>query len=272
MIMACHNRARVTERFFDSFKNARKNGFEFNFMVTNDGSTDETQSIIESQLLSIKIHYGTGNLYWAKSMAAAESLIDAVPDGILWVNDDLVLNPNCFEKLLYSITAYPNCVLVGQAADIDSGKILYGGYKREGRHPLVLDLIYAEHSHPEADTFNGNFVYIPSEIRLAVGAIDGNYSHAYADCDYGFRVRKLGYKIRVIPGFIGTTNENLQIWPNGRLGKMKQLKQVKNNPLKSQLRFFLRYSKGFGLLAIPIYLVRPFLRILVFNSGSAKKN
>jgi len=268
--MACHNRAQVTKRFFESFKNAKKNEFEFSFVVTNDGSTDETQSIIDSQPLSIKIHYGDGNLYWAKSMEVAESLIDAAPDGILWVNDDLVLNPNCFEKLLYSISTYPNCVLVGQVADIDSGKLLYGGYKRKGRHPLVLELIHSEHSHTEADTFNGNFVYIPSEIWLAVGAIDGNYSHAYADCDYGYRVRKLGYKIRIIPGLIGATNENLQIWPNGRLQKIKQIRSAKNNPTKSQLRFFVRHRKRFGLLLIPIYVVRPFLRILVFNSSLAK--
>lgn len=268
--MACHNRAQVTKRFFESFKNTRKNGFEFGFVVTNDGSTDETQSIIESQPLSIKIHDGSGNLYWAKSMAAAESLIDVVPDGILWINDDLVLNPNCFEKLLCSIIAYPNCVLVGQVADIVSGKLLYGGYNKKGRHPLVLDLIYGEYSHLEVDTFNGNFVYVPSEIRLAVGPIDGSYSHAYADCDYGYRVQKLGYKIRVIPGLIGKTNENLQIWPNGRLGKIKQIQHAKNNPFKSQLRFFLRHCKKFGLLAIPIYLVRPFLRILIYNSGPTK--
>ena len=270
VIMACHNRAQITERFFESFKKARKNGFEFSFLVTNDGSTDETQSIIESQPLPIKIHNGSGNLFWAKSMASAENLIGTIPDGILWVNDDLLLFPDAFEKLLGSILAYPKSVLVGQVTDLSSGMPIYGGYKRTGRHPLVLDLIYSEDSYDEVDTFNGNFVYIPIEVRLAVGPIDSKFAHAYADCDYGYRVRKLGYKIQIIPGFIGASKENIHSWPSGRLRKLNQLIQKKHSPIKSQFRFFLRHRSRFALLEIPIYLIRPFLRILIFNSSSAK--
>lgn len=266
--MACHNRAQITKRFFESFQKSRKIDFEFGFVVVNDGSTDETQSVIESQNLSITILNGPGNLFWAKSMALAERHIGVIPDAILWVNDDLVLHPDAFEKLLGSILAYPKTVLVGQVSNLISGEILYGGYKRKGRHPLVLELLHSEHSHLQADTFNGNFVYIPIEVGLAVGSIDSNYSHAYADCDYGYRVRELGYEIKVIPGFIGATDANIQEWPSGRFKKMRHFSKPKNNPLKSQLHFFLRHRKSFGLLEIPIYLVRPYLRILVLNSSS----
>jgi len=272
VVMACHNRAETTKRFFHSFDEARKNGFQFDFVITNDGSTDETQSLIDSQPFPLKSHYGSGDLYWAKSMAMAENLIEEIPDGILWVNDDLVLNPDAFEKLNSSILSHPNSVLVGQVANLVSGECLYGGYMRKGRHPLVLNLIYSEHSHREVDTFNGNFVYIPIEVRLAVGPIDSMYAHAYADCDYGYRVRRLGYKIVVIPAFIGSTDENKPYWPRRRFGKLMQLSQKKYSPLKSQFRFFLIHRKSFGLFEIPLYLLRPFIRILIFNSRESQKS
>jgi GT2 family glycosyltransferase len=266
IIMACHNRADVTKRFFEYFIKARKNGFEFSFLITNDGSTDETQSVIDNQPFPVKSYFGSGNLYWAKSMAIAESLIEKVPDGILWVNDDLVLYPEAFEKLLSALQAHPDTVLVGQVANLDSGECIYGGYKRTGRHPLVLNLIFSEDTYELVDTFNGNFVYIPIQIRLAVGSIDSNYEHAYADCDYGYRVRKSGYKIVVIPGFIGETNNNIPSWPSGRVAKLRQLNKKKYNPIKSQFRFFLLHRPRFGFFEIPIFFLRPYLRILILNS------
>ena len=271
VVMACYNRAPITKRFFDSLKKVRHNGFEFAFAVTNDGSTDETHLVLESQPYPMTTHYGSGDLYWAKSMAKAESLIEQVPDGILWMNDDLVVYPDAFEKLLNSILAYPNAILVGQVKDLDSGRCIYGGYRRTGKHPLVLELLHAENFHQEADTFNGNFVYIPIEIRLAVGAIDSHFEHAYADCDYGYRARKLGYAIQVIPGFIGATDQNLPKWPDGRIRKIKQLIGKKYNPLTSQIRFFFLHRARFGIFKIPIYLLRPFIRILISNSGESRK-
>jgi len=266
VIMACHNRAATTQRFFQSFMAATRNGIEFEFVVTNDGSTDETQSILDSQAVQMKVYNGTGALYWAKSMAKAEILIQRVPDGILWVNDDLILNLNAFLKLQDAIAANPKSVLVGQVADVISGDCVYGGYKRNGMHPLILELMWSKESYEKADTFNGNFVYIPSEVRLAVGAIDAYFSHGYADCDYGYRVQKSGFGINVIPDFIGKTELKVHSWPNGRVKKIQQLMQPKYNPIKSQLRFFMAHCRGLSLFLIPVYLAWPIVKILVFNS------
>lgn len=272
VIMACHNRALKTERFFQSFRAAEQSGFKFEFVITNDGSTDQTQITIDSQPFQIKVHHGNGNLYWAKSMAKAEQLIQRVPDGFLWVNDDLILYPDAFEKLQSGIAANPKSVLVGQVEEMNSGGCVYGGYRRVGRHPLVLKLIYSERDYEKIDTFNGNFVFIPAEARLAVGPIDSNFAHAYADCDYGYRVQKSGYEIKVLPGFIGKTEINRHTWPSGRIGKIKQLLNVKFNPIQSQFRFFYTHRSRLWLFEIPIYIIRPFLKILLLNETDSLRS
>ena len=78
VIMACYNRSEITARFFHSFSAAKKDGWDFTFVVTNDGSTDDTQALLESQPYQIKIYEGSGALFWAKSILAKSGYI-AIP-------------------------------------------------------------------------------------------------------------------------------------------------------------------------------------------------
>ena len=266
VLMACHNRAAITQKFFTSFLASNRDNFTFEFVVCDDGSTDGTAKILESQPIPIKIVKGTGNLYWAKSMALAEAQIESCPDGILWVNDDLQLSSNAFEILFNGLLARPNSVLVGQVADKQSGEIIYGGYKRLGRHPLKVKLRREDSGYLNMDSFNGNFVYIPTQIRLAVGPINSLYQHAYADIDYGYRVVKAGYPIHTMPGIIGTGFENVISWPNGIRAKLKQFNSAKFNPTKSQIHFFRSHTGKLWFVTLPFYLLRPLIKILILNS------
>jgi GT2 family glycosyltransferase len=264
--MACHNRANLTSEFFIHFLASKRNDFTFEFIVCDDGSTDGTSNILESQPLPVKIVNGTGNLFWAKSMALAESNIEGFYDGILWINDDLRLFQDTFQTLLFGILAHPNSVLIGQVRDQDSEQVIYGGYQRLGRHPLKLRLMSDFESYVSVDTFNGNFVYIPTHIRLAVGPIDSFYQHAYADIDYGYRVKKAGYEIYTLPKVIGTGFKNKITWPTGFRNKLLQHTSAKFNPTASQIHFFRNHSGTFWFLFLPFYLIRPFLKVLILNS------
>jgi GT2 family glycosyltransferase len=267
VIMACHNRANLTGEFFNHLLASKRENFVFEFIVCDDGSTDGTSKTLESQPLPIKIVNGTGNLFWAKSMALAEANIEGISDGILWVNDDLRLSQDAFQTLMGGILARPNSVLIGQVRDQDSERIIYGGYRRLGRHPLKVQLVSDSEAYLSVDTFNGNFVYIPTQIRLAVGPIDSFYQHAYADIDYGYRVKKAGYEIYTLPKVIGTGFENKITWPKGIRNKLRQHRSAKFNPTASQIHFFRNHTGTFWFLFLPFYLIRPIFKVLILNSG-----
>jgi GT2 family glycosyltransferase len=266
VLMACHNRGYLLPNFFESFFAADSDAFDFNFIVMDDGSVDDTYEVLLSQQVSLKVLNGTGHLYWAKSMALAEASIDYLPDAILWINDDVVLFPNAFSVLMRGMLDHPNSVLIGQVKDMNSSKILYGGYSSAGANPLRLKLLQVDGTYVSALTFNGNFVYIPTEIRLAVGKIDGNYGHAYADCDYGLRVSQSGYSIWVLPETIGECKANVNNPPESRFKKFRYLNQKKQNPIGSQFRFFIKHTKRNRIYLIPLFLITPYLKILLFNS------
>jgi len=265
VLLACHNRAAITKRFFESFNQSLTPEIEVQFVVVDDGSTDNTWEIISQQPFLAHMIKGTGEWYWAKSMEVAEASILEVPDGILWLNDDLVLNEGALQKLIVAVKTFPEAVLVGQVYDFDGDSILYGGYRKNSIHPLKIKLIETSETYALADTFNGNFVYVPILVRLAVGPIDGSYSHAYADCDYGYRVRNAGYEIRVIPGEIGRCEGNTHPKYPGRLAKVNYLLSKKRNPLKSQIHFFWKFTEKKYKFLIPIFLIFPLLKIIIIN-------
>jgi GT2 family glycosyltransferase len=265
VLMACHNRAERTVMFFNSFNTAAKHGFVFDFIVTDDGSVDDTYNILKSQTTVTKVVRGNGKLYWARAMRLAEDSIEKSYDGILWVNDDIVLNANAFEKLFKAISTHSQSVLVGQIARPTDNKIIYGGYKRLGIHPLKLQLLNSREKFLSADTFNGNFVYIPSEVHSAVGPIDRAFRHGYADCDFGFRVRNAGYTIQVMPGILAYGLENQDSWPESRIEKIRKFSSAKYSPVSSQLRFYRKHSGFCWPILAPIFTLYPYLRILFFN-------
>ena len=264
VLVACHNRSATTKKFFESFLASSDENIAFEHIIVDDGSTDNTAEILRDLPVKKKILLGNGNLFWARAMSLAESNLTESPDGILWVNDDTVLKNDAFIKLLDAISKFPRSVIVGQVED-SRGSIIYGGYKRVGLNPLSLRLLNTKEDYSLADTFNGNFVYIPAEIKVAVGPIDGIFMHAYADCDYGYRVRNLGYEIIVMPDSVGIGITNSISWPRSRIGKIRQISGKKFSPIKSQVHFFRKHSRGIEFFLIPLFLLIPYFRILFFN-------
>jgi GT2 family glycosyltransferase len=154
----------------------------------------------------------------------------------------------------------PESILVGQTSDPRSNQITYGGLKRIGRHPHRLQIINAQEKYELADTFCGNIVLIPSKINLSLSGIDGNYQHGYADYDFGYRAKKMGFNMQIIPGFLGTCLVNPPLLSSWNFLKyLKILTSKKYLPIRSQIRFCKRH----GGPEWPIYVIAPYLRAIL---------
>jgi GT2 family glycosyltransferase len=193
-------------------------------------------------------------------MKLAENSVVAPVDYILWLNNDVSLSADFFSRILNSIAIFPKTILIGQTSDPRSNQITYGGLKRLGRHPHRLQLINAQEKHEVADTFCGNIVLIPYPINSSVGGIDGYFEHGFADYDFGYRAKRMGYDVRIIPGFLGTCSlnqdhsEGKHLWTRWR-----SLISKKHLPIRSQIHFCKRH----GGVIWPIYVLYPFLRVFL---------
>ena len=129
------------------------------------------------------------------------------PEFLFIANDDIVIID---DALLRMITAYSKVSGVIVAPFVDSeGLMSYSGMQyMSKRNPLNLERILPQADIVEVHAFNGNLVMIPKKIYKEVGVVSKNYSHAYGDLDYSFRIRKSGHKIYLLDEYIGLCNRN----------------------------------------------------------------
>ena len=256
VLMAVHNRFAMTKNCIESLVQYVPRNWNLTFIIVNDGSTDATAQYLEELNMRKIIVEGPGTWFWAKSMAEAHTYVSDDFDFTLLINNDVEILPEALNRAVWRKPP-KDAVIVGQLRGLTYKRLSYGGLRRKGRHPLRFELIEAKSEKTEVDCFHGNFVLIPREVVTAVGRIDGNYAHAYADFDYSMRVREKGYPIFVIPGFVGVCEPNIFALPSkSPIQRVKNMNSVKRTPFKSQFIYLKRYG-GFEW---PIYLIYPYIR------------
>jgi GT2 family glycosyltransferase len=258
-IIAIHNRLELTKRVVRMIEicSRQYRDYIFKLIVVDDGSTDGSKEFFSTVRLPLEYIEGNGNLYWAKSMLLGQQIVHRDTDLIILLNNDVDLYSNFFVRTLDMHLLYPNSVLVGQFVDPATKIVTYGGLKRDGINPLKLKLIGISEKPELADTFNANFVVIPSRIFWKIGKFDGNYAHAYADLDYGYRVRSHNVTSYAIPGALGECSRNPESEVRGILKRIREFNSIKKSPLRSQIRFFSMH----GSFLWVFFVISPYLRI-----------
>ncbi|MBB5642395.1 glycosyltransferase family 2 protein [Cryobacterium roopkundense] len=213
VIMACHNRRDLTVGAVRSAVLAAKAAHvAVDFTIYDDGSTDGTAEALANLGAHITVLSGDGSAFWARSMARAEADVlarvgaDARPDDrIVWLNDDVILDETAFQAV---DATGPDAVSVGAMRDATSGEITYGGLVKTGWHPLRFDGVNPGAQPLPIDSFNGNLVFVPVHVAVRLGGIDGEYSHALADIDYGLRCGRGNIPVLLLPSSLGVCARN----------------------------------------------------------------
>jgi GT2 family glycosyltransferase len=263
VILAFHDRKEMTLNCIKSIDFLFSKNWSVEYYFADDGSSDGTKEEVLKLRISSHFVIGDGSWYWAKSMALAEGLVNSDPDAVLWVNDDVKLDLKAVTSdfLLKQINA--NSVYVGRLhSSLDENDITYGPVNLHAKHPLrILTREQNIRSPYGFDSFNGNFVFIPSHIWKTVGTIDGKFSHAFADFDYGLRVRKLGFGINCIPFPVGICDRN----PEVRLTVLEVIRHwnhPKILPVSSNLRYLRKHGGSFSSGLVVLYFLGIIKRIV----------
>jgi GT2 family glycosyltransferase len=269
VIMACRNRRDLTLQATRSVSEAATNaGFQIDFTIFDDGSSDGTTEALRELENHMTILRGNGTAFWAKSMATAESALlerldvqEETDSWIVWLNDDVQVDKTAFEraKLAGAFDEQqrnqPSSVAVGATRDPQGGSITYSGFRKSGWHPLRFAQTLPTNSIQLIDAFNGNLVFVPVDVARRLGGIDGNYSHALADIDYGLRCGRLGIPVVLLPNSFGTCSKNETENVAGIAGKWKLFIGPKGGGhLKSLIRIVRKNSpKTWGVYVFATY-------------------
>lgn len=256
VILACHDRRALTVRALEGVRaSADAAGVDAVLTVFDDGSTDGTAAALAALPFPVDRIAGDGSAYWARGMALAErrALTTAGDaDALVWLNDDVDLDPDAVGRLIAAAATHPGAILVGAVREPD-GRTSYSGYRRRGRHPLRLGEVQPDERTQPLDTFNGNLVLVPMPVVRRLGRIDGGFAHQLADVDYGFRARRAGIAVLLAPGTFGVCPTNPPRASRGALADWRDYRSPKGGGHAASMRRALRRSAP---LTWPVWMLQ----------------
>jgi GT2 family glycosyltransferase len=249
VLIAVHNRLDLTKQAIESLLGSISDfEIEFTIWLFDDGSTDGTAEWVAGLKDSrLKVIGGSGYHFWAKSMSLAEMAAnqyentDCTSDECyyLWLNNDVKVFPNALDQTLRTARKYHR-VVVGSTVDGETGELTYSGLLRSGLHPLSFKLAKVKAEPFEVDAFNGNYVLVPKPIEILMEGLDGEFSHAYADIDYGLRLKALGMPALLQPDPIGSCNRDKFLISNALLSSWRAYRGVKGGGNAKSLKRILK--------------------------------
>lgn len=268
VILTCFNRKYKTVRCVESLV-MRNQDVNFDFIITDDKSSDGTVEALAQLPYKIEILHGNGSLFWCGGMRKGIDYFFNIDnrkyDYVLLVNDDVEFFENAVSNLIIQNNKRDNTVMVGVTCDRE-GNTTYGLQKQF--HSLrrnTNQLQEVSDAEIEGDTFNANCVLIPVDILKNTGNMDNHYTHGLGDFDLGYRMKRMGYHIVSGRGYVGICekNEMVNTWLDNRLSRIKRIKlkeSVKGSPFKELFHF---YRVNYGVLYAIIRSIFPYVKILL---------
>lgn len=246
IIMTVFNRLDKTKRCIYDLEIALE-GVEHTYFITNDGSTDGTESYLRNNdgIQSV-IYEGDGSLFWNRGMYFSyENALQHDFDYYLWVNNDTTFYSNAWKTLMNDYNRAKEissfsviCGIVQSAID---KKVTYGGTNAQGIISPKGDIIECTH-------INGNCLLIPNIVAKKIGNLDYRYEHGLGDFDYGQRILQEGGKLYASSSFVGTCEKNSTsgTWKDKRLPAIERIRLMKlktGQPRKSYKIYLKKWNK-----------------------------
>jgi len=263
------NRREKTISAFQSLVDQNVSGVNFIHCMVDDGSTDNTHEAIRSMFKNVQILRGNGSLYWAGGMRYGwKNLIKSKQyDYLLVYNDDIWLKPDAVSNLLCCAhelrqSNYPKLFTITGAFHDEKGELSYSGLRSKNQcSPLKLHRV-----HPDSKkcidvcTINMNVCLIPKQTIDNVGFLSESFTHALADFEYGFRVRKRGGVNILAPKYIGICNRNQEtnLYHACGFNLIKFLKinfSIKRGTFKEKLIYYFSAGGFFGAAVYVSYWI-----------------
>jgi GT2 family glycosyltransferase len=244
--------------------------FKVDIFLLDDNSPDKTGVFIKNEFPQVHTINGTGELFWSGGMRNVWEFANSNGefDFFLWLNDDTYLFSDAISKVIETYYEQnKKCIVVGTCKSRRSGKFTYGGRTKDWR-PIV-----PENPNMECYYMNGNFVLIPNKVFKILGNIDGKFTHALGDIDYGLQAKRNSIDLIPTSFYVGIceenskkTNVNLKRDFVSKLRALKDPKEV----ILSEYYYF--NKKHFGIISAAIASLKALIKIFFPKSYKIAKH
>jgi len=202
VIIPTHNRAEALRLTLANL--ARQQFTEpWEVIVVNNRCTDNTDALVEGQNFPVPlrlVHEDTPGAAAARNAGAAI----ASGDYLLFLDNDILVEPDFVQRHSNALTAHPGCWIVGHIASLPEQASTPFGRYRESLFPSVSP----ERRICEARGLTGANFSMPRRDMERLGGFDEEFDIAsHEDLELAMRAWRIGIKILFDPSIIGVHND-----------------------------------------------------------------
>lgn len=257
VLLTCHNRKNKTLACLESLYRATiPSCYAVDIILTDDGSTDGTADAVSDLFPEVDVVRGDGSLFWAGGMRLAwkTAMERKSYDVYLLINDDVVLEPDFFLKLMetdayaYAKTGRQG-IYSGATVDNTSNEVTYGG-SRVNNYLLVVRLhMLAPAERPqECDITNANVLWVSKEVVEKIGIFDYRFTHGIADYDYSLQATRKKIPVLLAPGVCGVcADDHGKSWRSSQYPLNERIAYLKSPKGLSYSEYLYYIGKHFPL-------------------------
>lgn len=222
-------------------------------IVIDDGSTDGTPEMLQTQFPEVKVLNGDGNLFWTAAINRGIKVALALgSDYVFTLNNDTVASPDLLEKMMAGASRAPQALLGALDVDNITRKPYYGGeivnWKWSSSR-FLLDLLKEEEQvglH-EVSLFPARGLLIPSQVFERIGLFEEKkLPHYMADYDFTLQAKKGGFKVYC--------NFDAKVFTYPEEGGDRKIRKEKT--LKNYFKHLFHIKGGGNLVNFTIYAFR----------------
>ena len=175
---------------------------DYEVIVIDDGSTDNSSEIIKNEHPETTILHGDGNLWWGGALHSGIKYVlkrAYNSDYVLMLNNDLVFEPDYFETMVKGAGINPDTALGSLCKNEKTNALVNSG--------VIIDWKRLSFTHKEVKDDGDDFIHnidvlstrgliVPVHIIKNVGNfIPDRIPHYLSDYEYTIRIKKCGWKL-----------------------------------------------------------------------------
>lgn len=222
-------------------------------IVVDDGSTDGTKEMMNTEFPDVILLSGSGTLFWTAAInMGIRAALALKADYILTLNNDTLAFPNFVEKMLMHAKQQPPALLGALDINMKTKKPYYGGERfnwRSGASVYLLNILKSEEQHGlhEVSLFPARGLLIPRIVFDTIGLFEEKHlPHYMADYDFTQRARNKGFKIYC--------NYDAKLYTYPEEGGDHKIREKKN--MKNYFKHLFSIRGGGNLVNFTIYTLR----------------
>ena len=199
IIIPVHNEADLTRQCLTSLAEVTA-GVEFEVIVVDNGSTDETSAVLEQLSGDVQIIRNTENAGFAA--ACNQGAKAARGRHLVFLNNDTIPQREWLQALVQEVRAHPEVAVVGSKLLYPDGRIQHAGvvFSRSLFAPYHVYRQFpgdasAANYRREFQCVTAACMLIRRDVFEAVGGLDEGYRNGFEDVDLCLKVREQGWRV-----------------------------------------------------------------------------